>query len=247
MNLINDIDKHLLEHEGKPKLHHYPSDAGKCTLQLWNNWHGVAVTDPIELTALWKMAMGNAIHDKIANILTKIHEELHSCEVKMRADIGLEYGLSGRMDDVLQTPEGKLGIEIKTSFGRGIVEIAKTQSPKPEHLGQIALYLKYTDIDRFKLLYIGRDNAYRTEFDFKKGDLDVTPYLEQFAIAEKEEKPKRELKATIVNGEFKTKFQSKKVDYKGDWQCAYCKYRTGCWKDVLAKKGKYIGEELITL
>lgn len=254
--LIEKIDKFLLDRESHDRTSHYPSDAERCTRALWNDWNKVPISDPIDLTALWKMQMGEAIHDQVAYLFTKVFTETAN-EISFKEDIGLKAKLSGRLDNLIIVDNEMVGVEIKTSFGRGIVEIAKEGKPKDEHLGQVALYLKYSGVKKFILFYLGRDNAYRTEFEIKYVDDNTlsingrnVPYnsakiIEKFKAAEGTEIPGKSFEACIVNGEFKDKFQSDKIEYKGDWQCRYCKYRTSCWKDVLAKQGKFVGEKQI--
>ena len=244
MEILNKLDKLLQDREGKEKTHHYPTDAESCVLKLFNDWHGVEVTDPFDLTGIWKMEMGNAIHEQIDVRLKEIYDDVQT-EVPFRADIGLKHELSGRMDNIIDQVHG---VEIKSSFGRGIVDIQKKGEPKPEHIGQVALYLKYSGIEfeDFTILYMGRDSGYRTEFTISSvEDSYIEAIVDRFRIAEGDVAPDREFKSCIVNGEFKRDFTHLKEKYKGDWQCNYCKYRTSCWSDILAKQGKFIGEEKI--
>ena len=244
--LIDKIDKVLENKESKERVHHYPTDASRCSRALWYDWHKITPSDPFSLTSLWKMAMGDAIHDRTAKLLEEAGFNVEE-EVEFKADLGedFEHKLSGRIDNVITTENSeKVGVELKSSFGRGIVEIQKKQEPKEDHLWQVGMYLTYTDIKKFILFYIGRDNAYRTEFEVSLTNPDtlkcnnrefkfpINDILRKFKQAQGEVLPERPYKVAIKNGEIVQKYQKDKVEYKSDWQCMYCKYLHHCWKGV---------------
>jgi len=261
MNIINIIDDYLTtESDYKMKSHH-PSGADNCSRQMWYKWQQAPVTNPPEAGAFWKMEIGNAIHELVFDLMKKAGMDKVEQEIVVKEEIeGLKYPISGRMDNTFIDENGETcGLEIKTSFGRGIVSIQKSQEPKPEHLTQIGFYLTYTDIKKFYLVYIGRDNAYRCQFvvtledgvmtyNEKKKPWVIGTYIKKFSRVENAtSEPAREYKIAIKGGEIKDKFQKDKVEYKSDWQCSYCAYKDHCWKDVLekAKIGEWHGDKTV--
>lgn len=249
-NLLDKIDSWLISKERRPRTSHYPSDVTACQRQLYYKWTGEPISRPIEPGSLWKMKMGDSLHDMIFDFLKSAGLDIIQ-EVEFKLDLGLKYKLSGRLDCVFVDEDKSLaGLEIKTSFGRGIVEIQKSQEPKPEHIAQVFCYIKSTDIKRFYLLYLGRDSGYRCQFVFEFID-NVLCYnghpikltmdqikqklLELELSVDTKTLPDRGFKAVIKNGEVKEKVQKDGVDYKSPWQCLYCDFKETCWTDECAK------------
>jgi hypothetical protein len=157
------------------------------------------------------------------------------------------------------TDNHKVGLEIKSSFGRGIADIQHNHRPKPEHLVQVYFYLLWGDCDWFYLLYIGRDNGYRTSFRIdmaaeEKGllvDGEFVPIdyediisrfiMIEFAVDNNNILP-RDYTAAIKDGEIRDKYQRNNVEYKTDWQCNYCDWRRKCWADKLASGKMWHGD-----
>lgn len=48
------------------------------------------------------------------------------------------------------------------------------------------------------------------------------------------ELPPRDYMVAIKNGEIR-KYQYQKVEYKPDWQCSYCRWKSHCWEEELKK------------
>jgi len=256
MNLIDKVDNLLLEKEGRKRTSHYPSDITACNRQLYYKWVSMPKSNPMEAGAIWKMEFGNAIHELFGKWLQGLNISVET-EVPIKQQIGqLKYPISGRIDNIFIDPDtgDKCGIEVKTSFGRGIKQIQKLQQPKEEHLWQVAIYLNLTDdIKRFYLVYIGRDNSYRTQFEITEYDkthlkimtggrlwgYDFQTIILKLSQLENciEEiiLPDRSYQAAIKNGEIKGKFQYQNQQYKSDWQCVYCQWRNLCWASELDK------------
>lgn len=116
----------------------------------------------------------------------------------------------------------------------------------------------YSPWKKFGLIYLGRDNGYRTEFileldgenilvkwfypdgniaDGVKYEVKWDTFLAKFAYIEKcvvdETLPARDFIMAIKNGELKDMFTHQKVAYKSDWQCRYCRYKQRCWDELL--------------
>ena len=239
MNLIDKIDKYLCESGSRPRERHYPSDVSSCLRKLYYKWNSVGESNPTDAGGFWKMRMGDSLHTMIFEFLKDAGLEIQN-EVANRKQIeGLKHELSYRIDNLFVDEDGETsGIEIKTSYGRGIVAIQKSQAPKESDLNQICLYMNLEKIPKFYLLYLGRDNGYRTQFliDYREGKLcangkvtgvEYDTLIDRLALLEfhleNGKLPHREYMVAIKNGEIRDKYQADKVMYKTDWQCSYCK------------------------
>jgi hypothetical protein len=274
LNIIDIIEKQLdAERKNRERSSHYPSDILSCRRQLYYKFKQTQQSNPITPGQLLKISCGNSLHDMLHRILKDSGLEIEA-EVEFKKYIpGLNYPISGRIDNVFNDGEIKAGIEIKTSFGRGIKQIQDEKKPKIEHVAQVCCYLYFTDISRFYLVYVGRDNAYRCQFILEKQDNRIViktsssesdlPYLygeDSLSLTESgiiqklfnveqsvasQSIPKRDFIAAIKDGEIKDKFQKDNKEYKTKWNCQYCCWESSCWKDIVDKsKGKcFYGEE----
>jgi hypothetical protein len=266
MNLINRLDDYLMREQGHAKRSHYPSDLTSCVRQLAYKWRGEEKTNPPTPGNYLKMAFGNAAEDIIRKWLwweldqggfIDFDEQV---EVTGESDL-LDYPIHGYMDFVVHTEAGKFGIELKSSFGRGVRGV-KADGPKPEHLIQVYCYLRFSDLDKIYLIYVGRDDGYRTQFCvtmndgqmFVDGehypvdwDVILTRLIEAERSIDSPVLPVREYKAAIKGGELRDLYQKDGVKYASDWQCRYCDWKDKCWGSFVqlsAKKGGcFYGEE----
>lgn len=130
MNLIDKIDNYLIQKEYHKRESYYPSEVNKCIRQLYYRWTEQKESNPITAGAIWKMRIGDSIHDMIHDYLKNSGLEIVP-EVSFKKDIGLKYPLSGRIDDLFIDEDGELaGIEAKTSYGQGIINIQKSGHAK---------------------------------------------------------------------------------------------------------------------
>ena len=250
MNLIDQIDNYLIQKEKRKREAYYPSEVNKCIRQLYYRWTDTAESNPITPGAMWKMRIGDAIHDMIHEYLKSSGLEIIP-EVSFEKDIGLKYPLRGRIDDLFIDEDQEMaGIEAKTSYGQGIIRLQKA-GPRSDDLNQVKVYLHCSEVKRFYMIYFGRDNAYRTQFVIEQYDNlehDFLNLMQRFYLLEDYLKlkvlPDRPYQVAIKKGEIKDKFQHKKVIYKSAWCCMYCSFKNHCWKEVIKKsKGKmYYGE-----
>jgi len=251
MNILSKIDLYLENREHERSENHYPSEASKCLRAIWYSRKKVPKSNPMDASAIWKTEMGNAIHDRIAKFLADMGINARD-EIPFKKNIeGLKFPVSGRIDNVFNEIGEDVGIEIKTTFGRGVVEIQKKRQPKWDAILQVALYLYLTDLNKFYLIYIGRDNGYRCQFEFtmkkdaifmdgKKLDITLDDIVSKFKRVEKavdsNDIPDREYKIAIKHGRIRPDgFSKNKVKYKGSWRCSYCGYRDHCWRSELEK------------
>jgi hypothetical protein len=250
MNLINDIDNFLVEKNTRKRESHYPSDISSCMRKLYYKWKDEEESNPTDAGGYWKMSMGNAIHDLINEFLEKAGFDIMN-EISNKKEVpGLKHPISYRIDNIFMEKEKLSIIEIKSSYGAGIKNIQREGKPRESDLFQVMLYMFLENIDKAYLLYIGRDNGYRTQFqiDYIQDAIFVNGYktsynynylidrlkLVEYYI-EKNKLPERDYQVAIKQGEIKDKFQKDKVIYKTDWQCSYCQYCDKCWESDLIK------------
>lgn len=102
INVVDLIYKQM-EKENAPrerKLRHYPSSlpyydegvpAGKCKRALAYAMLGVEITHPIDPVALFKMDMGNMIHDKVDDILNRALKDKYGDAFNIEDELLQEY------------------------------------------------------------------------------------------------------------------------------------------------------------
>lgn len=259
MNLINEIDNFLLSEENRKRTSHYPSDIMACSRQLYLKWIEIPKSNPMNAGAIWKMKIGTAIHEQIHIWLKGAGFDIADEMKFQKRFANMKYPLSGAIDNVFLKNGIFYGVEIKTSYGAGIKQIQINETPKPEHLAQVICYLELVpEIKKFFLLYVGRDNGYRTQFIVEKADrtekIKIIPasgnvYTQEYnfrqdylnklinleVAVDRGEIPARSFIVAIKNGEIKDKFQLDKQEYKTDWQCSYCQWRDDCWQEIIDK------------
>lgn len=268
INIIDSLEKMLFRGEYRKRESHYASDVSACRRQLFYKWRegdGLAPvrSNPPDASALIKMEIGNKLHDMIQDIFTSDDSPLVShFEAEVKGEYkhpDLVYPIRARADGVfIDDDKMRCGAEIKTSYGRGIAEIARTRTPKPEHVDQCIITQGVLDLDRMYLVYLGRDNSYRCQFVFEyTGDEYVGSFvwedgnvsevyrhnktwhdlIEQLVSVEaylkSGKEPPRDFIVAIKNGEIRDSFQHQKRMYKSDWQCSYCSWRDHCWADIV--------------
>ena len=253
MNICKLIDDYLLSEEQREIKSHHPSSITRCQRQLYYGWTKEPISDPIDAGAILKMKIGNSIHDIINEILVGTGHKVEN-EISFKYLLpGSEYPISGRLDNIITIDDKKVGIEVKTSFGKGILKIANNKAPDEEHLWQVMTYLYCTDINDFILLYVARDIAFKTAFDvtykdeafYVNNDLYMTEadfeehIIMKLSALEENVKfkkvPERDYAVAIKNGEIKDMFQRNSMKYKSDWQCLYCKWTKSCWAEECVK------------
>ena len=143
MNIIDAFDDYLLAGENYKKRTHNPSDLTSCLRQLYYKWNGVEKSNPPTAGNIIKMKFGNLAEELLVGWLDyevkrgaiKSYEQ--QVEVWSHEKDFLEFQLHGYQDFILTRKDDTIvGIECKSSFGRGIVEIQRTGKPKPDHLVQ---------------------------------------------------------------------------------------------------------------
>lgn len=270
MRVIEAFDKWMIEGEDFQRKSHYASDLTACRRQLYFNWINEIKSNPKTPGNILKMKFGKAMEfifesfikdsiEKKLPIQGKIIKSYSKEEKFIIRNEKLIYPISCKLDFVLTfEDETKEAIELKSSFGRGIVNIANKNEPKKDYLDQIFVYIKMTPYKKFNHPYFGRDNGYRCEFevnDHEKGIEVISSYadggtknkiyeynmdniihrLEEVEEAiELKKIPNRDYLVAIKNGEIKELgFQANNIKYNSDWQCLYCEWKDYCWADEL--------------
>lgn len=169
LNLINEIDKYLMEEVTRERKGHYPSDVLSCRRQLFYKWKCIPQTDPPTPGSLLKMKMGDIIHAWVTDILSKcgfdlaVENEDNDGKTKKFKDHRLKKSIRYRTDAIFYDDEGVRSlIEIKSSYGPGIKEI-QLNGPKDSQFAQVLLYMMVEQVQRVYMVFIGRDNGYRTQ------------------------------------------------------------------------------------
>ena len=252
MSILREVDRYL-EHKDKGELDrkarssHHPSGFSKCLRQMYYEWTREPVSNYRAATDIWRMNVGKWIHKGFADILKEMYGDKVKDEVEIFfSDPSLKYPVHGYMDNVIEIDGIYIGIELKTSFGRGIVAIQKDGKPRVEDEAQTKVYLSCSDfIKGFCLPYLGRDSFYRTEFEitmtedekesFRKKIIAKFKRLEE-AVSE-HKLPDRDFKAVVKDCEIKDEIQHKGVKYRSDWQCLYCVYRDTCYAEEIKGGG----------
>lgn len=262
MKFIDVFDKYLLSEDRWERKSHYASDATSCRRELTYKWRGEKYSDPPTAGNVLKMRFGLAAEEVIKKGLDWMVKqgEIKGYTEQVRYEVavpGLEKPVVLKLDFLLDLPEGKPCIlEIKSSFGRGIKEIQQRGRPKDDHLFQVFLYLLYSPAKQAIFAYLGRDNGYRTEFamwltedgkvilDGKQvGTVEngVKWLVGRLSVVEKALKentlPERDFIHAVKGGQLRDSFVKNKTEYKSNFQCQYCWFKSRCWADVLSQPG----------
>jgi hypothetical protein len=264
MEILKTLENYLSDKNtwDKPREHHYPSDWYSCVRKQGYGWLNIPRTTPSTLADHLKWEYGKKTEDIIESaiqyaIATK--QDLgdgailqgYEREKQIEGNLpGIEYPISGRIDFILffqNSPPA--GMEVKSSFGKGIADMRREGKPKEDYMKQIFLYAYLTPYKRYLHPYLGRDSGYCTEFDVVYDeqndrlmadgivfDIHIDQVIKRLQYVERciksQQLPVREYVVAIKNGEMKDKFVYKGVEYKSDWQCNYCAWKDTCWRDV---------------
>lgn len=182
MNVIDLVESVLEKGERKPKESWYPSELADCRRRMWFAWESFPRAK-VPSGSRWKMLAGDAIHTAVQSLLLEDSQEPgaeYRVEVEVRTGRvqvpGLSRPMSGRMDLVIHSAEGKIGHELKTTYGRGVRDV-RDNGPKASALWQGIGYLEIEALKAargelegepmkaVKIMYFSRDDADRLLFD----------------------------------------------------------------------------------
>lgn len=214
--------------------------AGKCKRAIYYALSD-APKDGLTVTSLWRMKMGNIIHQGLQDMYLKSHPNALA-EVSI-PDMNLGYSadyslpLAMRMDLIdLDENNKRFGVEIKTTYGRGIKRVQTNKMPYDDALLQCILYLNYGGVDYVEIPYLARDTFYRTSFKLTKEPPDT--YLIEYAEWEQPKRLEYNLGGIheawrIVTNALLAK-EAPERDYniedkREGWRCEGCDYKTTCY------------------
>lgn len=138
------------------------SDAGKCARAISYRAADITQSDPMELTGVWNVTIGDMLHEAWQRELILRHgEDAVQVEVRLSAF----DGASGRADAVITTDEPKvIAYELKTIGGFGYkAAVGKArrgspaEGPKSDHLLQGALNALAIDADELVIGYLSKE------------------------------------------------------------------------------------------
>jgi len=207
---------------------------GKCNLALWRNFKGIEKSNPIQPYTIWKFEMGNKVHEFIAENLKEVGYKIES-ETPFKTQIeGLKYPISGRSDNIIHLPDKKIGVEVKSRYGKGFRNI-KFEGLRPSDLLQIFCYLNCGVADEYILLIINFDSGYREQYliERKNGFLIANKELIEDISWQGIINRLKELEDYLQKNEMPPKDFEKK-----DWHCKYCEYKNLCWAVKSVEKPK---------
>jgi hypothetical protein len=247
------------------------SVAGACLRAMYWRSTKEPETDPRDLTSKLQAAFGQGIHDQILKRLQKSKRIRITPEASGRLLVDpLTKEISFRLDG-LCTYHGEVGgLEIKTQQSYGLQRMVRENGPKEGDLLQVLSYFGTNpDIQWFDLLYFARDTAFRAEYHVWK-DPDTSSFMVKGVFPETSAKriqelnfngivnrwqeleqaistsslPDRDYRAVLTKeGKFTEKRTKNLVDYKSDWRCTYCSFKTKCWEQMpdAAEKAYKVG------
>jgi hypothetical protein len=258
-------DEAARERARKPR--HYPSGAcaylksgrftGKCRRATWLEWNGATKTDPIDAPALFKMRVGDLIHEMLDGLLNRALEaegwapEQHAGENGSVAEgigaetsliwqsEGLKYPFSGRLDKRFVKGGVRLAAEWKSTYGRG-ADFIKKDGPKEDALLQVAVYLEQDTfpVDEVALMYAARDSGYLMGYAITKGSDGMLEYETMGSSLHTVSEVSWEgVKAATLELESALEDEAmppprdygpQNPDKSNKWRCDYCSYAKLC-------------------
>ena len=260
INSVSLVYAQVLAEAGKRerKPRHYPSSAcatiggkfvGKCRRATWYEWKGVERTDSPDAPALFKMGVGDMIHEKLSGyleraLLTQGYREEHVTDYKgtyegvgdevavLWQEDSLKYPFSGRMDKRFISPEGlRVVAEWKSTYGAGIDDV-KRNGPKVEALLQIACYLrqKAFEVDAAILMYAARDSGYLFGYWIEEDPKGLcVRHMNSTKVEVSPVSYGAVVECTRMLEEYFEGAEPPPCDFtEKDWQCRYCSHRRLC-------------------
>ena len=186
--IFDVIDSYHKSKEDYPKDSHWPTDSSRCMRALWYAWKAVPITNSTPVSSAYQMRMGNAVENMLIYDYKKGGGIVLAQQVPViLADSpGLKYPVRGKLDAIIFDGEIR-GWEVKSSYGRYITSMKKSNDIPENALNQVLMYLNmgvnYERVDSyntslaytlynllpsklgtFNLTFFARDTGYRTEY-----------------------------------------------------------------------------------
>ena len=230
-------------YEMKKDVNFSPSTLTNCKRRIFYKKTKTPASNPIDTHSYIKFSMGDAVHEKIQDILKDIGIFINGEEWKETEWQGLKwiYRYDGKIFN-----QKEFIIEIKSKYAQGIDNIEKFGADIDNEL-QLFLYMIFENIKDGILFFIGRDNGHMVEFNYSYDKLNEKysdllkikiEELKKLKIQiENNELPDRDFQICIknTNRNLTFDFQKDNIKYKSDWHCNYCSYKDLCWQDILSE------------
>ncbi|MEM2956597.1 MAG: PD-(D/E)XK nuclease domain-containing protein [Candidatus Pacearchaeota archaeon] len=196
---------YLSKQEDKDREHFYITDAGKCPRAIYFQFKK-APKKAMDARILRVFEHGDYTHLRIISTLFSLGL-VKATEI----EIPNKEIVHGRADAIINIDNEPYVVEIKsinnTSF-------SKLESPDPDHLKQIQMYLHFFKIKKGIIIYENKNTQEIKEFIVEYNENIAKEILEKFYI----------LKAQIQNNIIPS------VDDVEEWRCNYCPYSDECKK-----------------
>ncbi len=169
-SIIDAIDRAFVaKAELTPRGHLGASVLGKeCERQAWYGFRWALIENQFSGRMLRLFARGQREEEWFATLL-----KLAGCEVQLTDSNGQQFRFfepelgghcSGSLDGIAsgipEAPETFHVLEFKTHNAKSFAKLVKdgVQKSKPEHFGQMQLYMRWTDLDRALYLAVNKDD-----------------------------------------------------------------------------------------
>lgn len=203
------------EHKPKGVGKYYPSEIGNCLRKVWYSYK---FPQEISMDMLKIFEAGNILHGFVVDVLkSEKHKDIELLQTEFPFKVDVEdFVISGRIDNlILVKANGKeVLVEVKSTSDIGYVN-----SPKPENIMQLQLYMHLTGVHDGVLLYIDKRNLQSKVFTIPYSEKESLDIIERFkklhSFLKTEKLPDPE--ARIFKGEM-------------DWQCRRCEYSGKCYE-----------------
>lgn len=175
------------------------SDAGKCSRLLAYKAAKIAASDPMDLTGVWNVHLGTAIHDEWQRALQAAFPGAQ-VELKVGWD---DLDASGHIDAVIYS-DRIVAYELKTIGGYGFKSAigkarkgSPAEGPKTEHLLQAALNGLAVDADEIVVGYLAKECI---SVNQAGGMSDVARFAAEWTITREQYEPLAIAEKARMNG-----------------------------------------------
>lgn len=245
MNVINELDKAIVQLAKKSWWEHHPKTAhsitdfdfvdngifyGTCIRKQYYDWTEVEpLWDTIKPTRCYAREFGKYVQKFVEDLLASqgflIEKEVKLPEVQIKE---LTKPLHGRIDDIIRRVDSleQTMLEIKSCHGRKfnspVFGIAKL-GPTKENKCQLGFYRKHYPevLDAYHLIYFSREDFNRRDFIdsvdmWCPQEWDFRWWVKLEKYLCNKQLPVRDYRPAAERG-------------RKAWSCVYCDYDSVCW------------------
>lgn len=169
--------------EGRATGCFHPSELHQCPRKIYDSYMGIKLHSGMSEPRLQRVAdNGHGVHARIQAYLRE-SGLLVDDEVAVHDE---ELQICGHCDGIIRghiSKDDNLGVlEIKSINETGFRNLFK---PKPEHVGQVSLYMFLLDLKWGCLLYENKNDQRLTEFFIEYDKRNVLPLLDKIRLVKK--------------------------------------------------------------